>query len=106
VLLLAFALEGQISATHFHPLAKDPVGIASNGADGAATNKDKAPRDGRHLQCDLCKQLAAANDFLPSGASSFSPPQLYSDRVAPHPTVSGLMRLQGLGWQSRAPPIV
>ena len=102
-LLLAFVLQTQLAASHFHIFASSKAAsLADTGKSAPAKDQKKTPSDD---DCPICQQLASAHNALIYVAVALSLPDLIAaakiasnDERAPVPLIA-------LNWQSRAPPL-
>ena len=102
-LLLAFVLQTQLAASHFHLLASSKAAsIADTGKSAPTKDQKKTPADD---DCPICQQLASAHNALIYSAADLAPPDLIAasaiasnDERAPVPLIA-------LNWRSRAPPL-
>lgn len=103
-LLLAFVLQGQLVASHFHlQNAGSTPTLAADAGTTVTIHKDqkKGPVDD---SCPICQQLAGAHNLLLHAVASLSLPDLIGaqpvvmfDERAPVAPIA-------LNWRSRAPP--
>ena len=100
-LLLAFVLQAQLAASHFH-LAGAATTLADTGKDASSKDQKKAPADDG---CPICQQLANAHNFLFPAAVSVSLPELVAAQAFVVREAQTAVPLIALGWQSRAPPL-
>jgi hypothetical protein len=100
-LLLAFSLQAQLAASHFH-LAGAAITLADAGKDAPSKDQKKPPADD---DCPICQQLASAHSFLFPAAVSVSLPELVAAQAFVVREAQATVPLVALGWQSRAPPL-
>lgn len=102
-LLLAFVLQGQLVASHFHALNTGSTPQLSADAGTVTIHKDQkqAPVGD---DCPICHQLSGAHNLLLHAVASLSLPDLIGaqpvaifDERAPNTTLA-------FNWRSRAPP--
>lgn len=102
-LLLAFVLQAQLAASHFHVAG---LGTATSLADGdknaPAKNQKKLP--GEH-DCLICQQLASAHSVQLHASTTLSLPELVASRAFVVDDERAPVPLIALSWQSRAPPL-
>jgi hypothetical protein len=102
-LLLAFVLQGQLAASHFHLLkANAGIAVADGGKSAVHKEQKKTPVED---DCPICQQLASAHNLLLHAAASLSLPELIGAQPFEVFDERAPVALIALNWQSRAPPL-
>jgi hypothetical protein len=102
-LLLAFVLQAQLAASHFHLTGSNVAATsADSGKSGPAKSQKKTPAED---DCPICQQLASAHSFLLQPATAISLPELVAAQAFVVHDQRAHVPLIALGWQSRAPPL-
>lgn len=103
-LLLAFVLQGQLAASHFHLLSTGAAPALAADAGTVSIHKDqkKAPVEN---DCPICQQLAGVHNLLLHAVASLSLPELIGAQAVAIFDERAPVALIALNWRSRAPPL-
>ncbi len=102
-LLLAFILQAQLAASHFHLAGSGAATALADGAKSApAKNQKKLPGED---DCPICQQLASAHSFLLQASTGIFLPEFVDAQAFVVHAEHAHVPLIALGWQSRAPPL-
>jgi hypothetical protein len=102
-LLLAFALQTQLSVSHFH--LAGPAGAAALSDSGKDPSQDHQKKLPGHGGCFICQQLAGVHGTLIQVAVALYPLDLISTKVAVPRNERAPLAVARRSWQSRAPPL-
>lgn len=100
VLFLAFVLQAQIAAGHFHFSINDTLaqGVAASDRDG------KAPGNPAQAPCAACQLVSTAKTFLSSGSVALTLPAFTIVGVVGFAGTLFIRQALDFSWRSRAPP--
>jgi hypothetical protein len=102
-LLLAFVIQGQLAASHFHLLSASAATSIGDGKQNApAPDHKKSPLES---DCPICQQLASAHNLLLHNAIALSLPDLIDAQPLDVFDERAPVAIIALNWQSRAPPL-
>jgi DUF2946 family protein len=102
-LLLAFVLQTQLAASHFHLIGSgNAATIADAGKAAPDKQQKKLPVED---DCPICQQLAGAHNVLIYVAVALALPNLSAAPAVAPPDERTPVPLITRNWQSRAPPL-
>ena len=102
ILLVAFALQSFLTATHIHGAFNTRARVAA-AVSGAAIHKN-TPTDNGKAECPFCQAIVHAGAFYAPPAQTLVLPLTWATIATAFFVAANFVSISSHRWQSRAPP--